>query len=46
MAVAIMGGLIVATALTLLFLPALYAAAYRVRRQDDIAASDAVPQPA
>jgi multidrug efflux pump len=32
MAVAIMGGLIVATALTLLFLPALYAAAFRVRR--------------
>ena len=30
MAVAIMGGLIVATALTLLFLPALYAAWYRV----------------
>jgi multidrug efflux pump len=32
MAVAIMGGLVVATALTLLFLPALYAAAFRVRR--------------
>ena len=31
MAVAIMGGLTVATALTLLFLPALYAAWYRVR---------------
>lgn len=31
MAVAIMGGLIVATLLTLFFLPALYAAAYRVR---------------
>jgi len=31
MAVAIMGGLIVATALTCLFLPALYAAWYRVR---------------
>jgi len=30
MAVAIMGGLIVATALTLLFLPALYAAWYRI----------------
>ena len=30
MAVAIMGGLIVATALTLLFLPALYAAWFRV----------------
>ncbi|MBS7325653.1 MAG: efflux RND transporter permease subunit [Thiopseudomonas sp.] len=32
MAVAIMGGLVVATALTLLFLPALYAAWFRVRR--------------
>jgi multidrug efflux pump subunit AcrB len=31
MAVAIMGGLTVATALTLLFLPALYAAWFRVR---------------
>ncbi len=35
MAVAIMGGLIVATALTLLFLPALYAAWFRVRAPDD-----------
>ena len=33
MAYAIMGGLIVATALTLLFVPALYAAWFRVRRQ-------------
>ncbi|WP_339499984.1 efflux RND transporter permease subunit [Pseudomonas silesiensis] len=33
MAVAIMGGLIVATALTLLFLPALYAAWFRVREE-------------
>ena len=32
MAVAIMGGLIVATLLTLLFLPALYAACFRVKR--------------
>jgi multidrug efflux pump len=32
MAVAIMGGLMVATLLTLLFLPALYAAWFRVRR--------------
>jgi multidrug efflux pump len=31
MAVAIMGGLIVATALTLLFLPALYAAWFRIK---------------
>ncbi|MDE1166011.1 MAG: efflux RND transporter permease subunit [Pseudomonas sp.] len=34
MAVAIMGGLIVATALTLLFLPALYAAWFRVRKAE------------
>ncbi len=34
MAVAIMGGLIIATALTLLFLPALYAAWFRVRPND------------
>jgi len=33
MAVAIMGGLIVATVLTLLFLPALYAAWYRVKEE-------------
>ena len=46
MAVAIMGGLIVATALTLLFLPALYAAAYRVRRPRAADATGAVPQPA
>ena len=32
MAIAIMGGLLVATALTLLFLPALYAAWFRVKR--------------
>jgi multidrug efflux pump len=31
MAVALMGGLLVATALTLLFLPALYAAWFRVK---------------
>jgi multidrug efflux pump len=34
MAVAIMGGLLVATALTLLFLPALYAAWFRIRSPD------------
>jgi multidrug efflux pump len=34
MAVALMGGLLVATALTLLFLPALYAAWFRVKRPD------------
>ena len=32
MAVAIMGGLIAATVLTLLFLPALYAAWFRIRK--------------
>jgi multidrug efflux pump len=36
MAMAIMGGLIVATLLTLLFVPALYAAWYRVRRHGAI----------
>ncbi|WP_249582544.1 efflux RND transporter permease subunit [Pseudomonas viridiflava] len=36
MAVAIMGGLIVATALTLLFLPALYAAWFRVKKVEGI----------
>jgi multidrug efflux pump len=40
MAVAIMGGLIVATALTCLFLPALYAAWFRVKEPtDDLAAA-------
>jgi multidrug efflux pump subunit AcrB len=39
MAIAIMGGLIVATALTLLFLPALYAAWFRVKRPE----RDAMP---
>jgi multidrug efflux pump len=34
MAVTIMGGLVIATALTCLFLPALYAAWYRVREDD------------
>ena len=34
MAMAIMGGLMVATVLTLLFVPALYAAWHRVRRPD------------
>ncbi len=38
MAVAIMGGLIVATALTLLFLPALYAAWFRVKESEAPAA--------
>lgn len=37
MAAAIMGGLIVATVLTLLFLPALYAAWFRVKRPEAVA---------
>jgi hypothetical protein len=35
MAIALMGGLLIATALTLLFLPALYAAWFRVARPGD-----------
>jgi multidrug efflux pump subunit AcrB len=38
MAVAIMGGLVVATVLTLLALPAMYAAWFRVRRDDPVTA--------
>jgi multidrug efflux pump len=44
MAVAIMGGLIVATALTLLFLPALYAAWFRVPRPTGHARSISSPE--
>ena len=43
MAVAIMGGLLVATVLTVLFLPALYAAWFRVRR--DEAPREIAPKP-
>jgi multidrug efflux pump len=46
MAVAIMGGLVVATLLTLLFLPALYAAWFRVRRIAEPVPEGAVPVPA
>ena len=42
MAVAIMGGLVVATALTLLFLPALYAAWFRVRKPEAASSTGAV----
>ncbi|MET2872049.1 efflux RND transporter permease subunit, partial [Exiguobacterium profundum] len=35
MAIAIMGGLVVATALTLVFVPALYAAWFKVQRPTD-----------
>jgi multidrug efflux pump len=46
MAVAIMGGLVVATVLTLLFLPALYAAWFRVPRAADLVREEAPPAPA
>ena len=48
MAIAIMGGLIVATALTLLSLPALYAAWFRVTRPSaaPLPSLAALPQPA
>jgi multidrug efflux pump len=50
MAVAIMGGLLVATLLTLLFLPALYAAWFRVKRPSEaqraVLDHPARPQPA
>ncbi|MFX5839912.1 efflux RND transporter permease subunit, partial [Acinetobacter baumannii] len=42
MAFAIMGGLVVATALTLLFVPALYAAWFKVR--PDTPAADNIPR--
>ena len=41
MAVAIMGGLIVATALTLLALPAMYAAWFRIKAEPEGAAAQA-----
>jgi multidrug efflux pump subunit AcrB len=43
MAISIMGGLVVATALTLVFVPALYAAWFRVRRDSAAAAPSAAP---
>jgi multidrug efflux pump len=43
MAVALMGGLLVATALTLLFLPALYAAWFRVKRPAALPAATPAP---
>jgi multidrug efflux pump len=43
MAVAIMGGLLVATGLTLLFLPALYAAWFRVAVPGAVRGRDALP---
>ena len=48
MAIAIMGGLTVATVLTIFFVPALYAAWFKLRRvaAPDAAVSTAVPEPA
>ncbi|MBJ2158106.1 efflux RND transporter permease subunit [Variovorax sp. IB41] len=46
MAVAIMGGLIVATVLTLLALPAMYAAAFRVKREPAEPGSPKAPEAA
>jgi multidrug efflux pump subunit AcrB len=43
MAISIMGGLVVATALTLVFVPALYAAWFRVRRDSPARPSTAAP---
>ena len=43
MAYAIMGGLIVATALTILFVPALYVAWYRIRKPPDDHAAPGAP---
>jgi multidrug efflux pump subunit AcrB len=43
MAISIMGGLVVATALTLVFVPALYAAWFRVRRDSPAQAPAGTP---
>jgi multidrug efflux pump len=44
MAISIMGGLVVATALTLVFVPALYAAWFRVRRDSPVSRDDIARQ--
>ena len=46
MAVTIMGGLFVATILTLLVVPALYALWFRVRQDEPAAAPADLPEPA
>ncbi|CAN7463293.1 efflux RND transporter permease subunit [Variovorax sp. LjRoot130] len=46
MAISIMGGLVVATALTLVFVPALYATWFRVRRESPARSPDATPMTA
>ena len=43
MAISIMGGLVVATALTLVFVPALYATWFRIRRDSPAQAPAAAP---
>jgi Cu/Ag efflux pump CusA len=43
MAISIMGGLVVATALTLVFVPALYATWFRVRRESPAKALTIAP---
>jgi Cu/Ag efflux pump CusA len=45
MAIAIMGGLTVATLLTIFFVPALYAAWFKVRREQPAAGPDPVAGP-
>ena len=45
MAIAIMGGLSVATLLTIFFVPALYAAWFRVRREKGGAKDSDAPRP-
>ncbi|MGR9424651.1 efflux RND transporter permease subunit [Rhizobium leguminosarum] len=44
MAYAMMGGIVVGTALTLLFLPALYVAWFRIRRDEGVVQADAVAE--
>jgi multidrug efflux pump subunit AcrB len=46
MAIAIMGGLTVATLLTIFFVPALYAAWFKVRRKQSTGGTEPVPGPA
>jgi len=43
MAIAIMGGLTIATLLTIFFVPALYAAWFKVRRHQPAGGTDPVP---
>jgi multidrug efflux pump subunit AcrB len=45
MAIAMMGGLVVATVLTIFFVPALYAAWFRVERQSNAEANDLLADP-